>query len=797
MCLLPVGCTEGLTSVENSAIWCSSDDDCLGETVCNEPQARCVPPGSDQDIPALEEVTVVPVALREGTVRVTLRADEALLASATQLEWSLPNVAVTQTTASDTQQTFSIPVDSTLPEGFYALESIRVTDLAGNVGRTVPGVGFSVDRTPPELFNAQLVEPPPNAVFSDLPPNNIVRLRLFPTESLNLERSELIIGSLSSRDPESPSCVTETNGVLVCGVFVPPGIGDQDAVSELRLVDRADNASTLALGTIALDTEPPSLVDNSLTLELERDGTDVDRVNAGVTLSVGFNVTEVLLGQPTVFVEATNRVSLVLLEKTGLRYTFVLPQDSLESVPNGTWPLSIEITDRVGHVRVSAPELPAPFSSGILFEGQTGCPPAPSRGCVDFDGDGFDAVSPQCAGGTDFNDFDPLSYPNALELPGDGVDNDGIAGDEVPDETNGIFVDADNGDDENPGTRELPVRSLDVARDLAGDKKLYLAASTLAYSVAEPGALATGRIFGGFDPGTWEKIPGARSALAVGFTERITIDSLETAANSTLIRAVVYRSRVGSMRFDRSLEDSILALDSTFGRIELPGGPATLRRSRAGSVLVGNLTMDRSIVSNVWIFNGASTLSNSVVDSSDAYALRISGGGTVQIFQSTLLSNNAEVFFFDIVRTETGSPTAPSTHTTVVRGSILARRITGPLVRQNPDAPAFSNEPTLSFFDNLLFNPGGELVASATSPAGDIAEFNGCTWEDCGEASGNIFADPVLDGTFGIGSGSGARDQAIDTVADGAPTSLVQDINGDCRFADGLADLGADEFPTN
>ncbi len=75
--------------------------------------------------------------------------------------------------------------------------------------------------------------------------------------------------------------------------------------------------------------------------------------------------------------------------------------------------------------------------------------------CHDLDGDG----TTTCAG--DCDDGDALSAPGAPEICGDGADNDCDAlADESCSGGRGTFVSALTGDDLNPGTRALPVRTI-------------------------------------------------------------------------------------------------------------------------------------------------------------------------------------------------------------------------------------------------------------------------------------------------------------------------------------------------
>ncbi|RMF17285.1 MAG: hypothetical protein D6761_04560 [Candidatus Dadabacteria bacterium] len=131
------------------------------------------------------------------------------------------------------------------------------------------------------------------------------------------------------------------------------------------------------------------------------------------------------------------------------------------------------------------------------------CNVATSDDVWDRDGDGVTAAV-AVGGYPDCDDTDASIFPNAGELPGDGIDNDCDGADLAVSDTTGIFVApaAFGGDDANPGTMAAPVSTFAQALSLASaqGKVVFASVGTWNEAVTLPTS-----IYGGFVPlfGTW------------------------------------------------------------------------------------------------------------------------------------------------------------------------------------------------------------------------------------------------------------------------------------------------------
>jgi len=117
--------------------------------------------------------------------------------------------------------------------------------------------------------------------------------------------------------------------------------------------------------------------------------------------------------------------------------------------------------------------------------------------CADVDGDGVDT----CAG--DCDDANPLVYPGASEVCGDGVTNDCLSSD--PPDTGcmggiGTFV-SEAGDDADPGTQTMPVRTIAQgmmnATTIGGGADVFVAEGVYGEDVTMVEGTS---LLGGYDP---------------------------------------------------------------------------------------------------------------------------------------------------------------------------------------------------------------------------------------------------------------------------------------------------------
>ncbi|MCC6159792.1 MAG: hypothetical protein IT350_17195 [Deltaproteobacteria bacterium] len=167
-------------------------------------------------------------------------------------------------------------------------------------------------------------------------------------------------------------------------------------------------------------------------------------------------------------------------------------------------------------------------------------------GCVDYDGDGYGENCPagddcwdydpdkweivtvyrdadydtypgtqtfMCAGmplpngwsmtPTDCDDADPAVNPGMFDFPDDGIDNDCANGDVATNSLNVIYVDGAGGDDANPGTALLPMKTINAgiaAATLGSADGVVVATGTYHEDV-----VTTVSIFGGYEAGTWTR----------------------------------------------------------------------------------------------------------------------------------------------------------------------------------------------------------------------------------------------------------------------------------------------------
>lgn len=129
------------------------------------------------------------------------------------------------------------------------------------------------------------------------------------------------------------------------------------------------------------------------------------------------------------------------------------------------------------------------------------------RTCVDADGDGVT----DC---TDCDDADPTVYPGAPPVCGDGVANDcSSRGEDALCGGLGTFV-SERGDDANPGTRALPLRTvgqgLANAAAIGGGVDVYVAEGFYAEDVV---LLEGASLLGGYEDATWTRDPTAHATV--------------------------------------------------------------------------------------------------------------------------------------------------------------------------------------------------------------------------------------------------------------------------------------------
>jgi hypothetical protein len=347
-----------------------------------------------------------------------------------------------------------------------------------------------------------------------------------------------------------------------------------------------------------------------------------------------------------------------------------------------------------------------------------------------------------------------------VEVPGDGVDNDDVAGEVAIDESVGLFFDSEAGDDANPGTRAQPLRSF-TAVPAGYLDHAFLAARPTPYGGNQILHPLQGYV-GGLDPVTWQRIPNSRSTVLVPVTAFL-VDSVET--NEVTYARGVVSSRLAV--FAPLTETTSTLYDSTIVSLEIPYGTARCMHSDVDRVSIAT--------------NGGATLVG------------------VRVLQDTTMRDSATVqavntIFVGPIRTNSTATSIDLFHCDVLAGIVNQGNVHAVATRFAGTAAAITrSDPGLDSYElygnHFEHTPGGVLVTGRGVNVLSVAELDTtpCFWAGVCQSAGN--SDSV-----GLNDAS-VMDLNIDATAQFAPPSVAADINGNCRYADGAADTGAVEFP--
>lgn len=128
-------------------------------------------------------------------------------------------------------------------------------------------------------------------------------------------------------------------------------------------------------------------------------------------------------------------------------------------------------------------------------------------GCVDADADGVT----DCAG--DCDDADPFTYPGAVEVCGDGIDNScGSSPDNGCGGIGTFVAEPPTGVDTNPGTQAMPVATIGQgmtnAATIGGGTDVFVAAGTYNEDIT---MVEGTTLFGGYEASGWTRDPAANT----------------------------------------------------------------------------------------------------------------------------------------------------------------------------------------------------------------------------------------------------------------------------------------------
>jgi hypothetical protein len=612
----------------------------------------------------------------------------------------------------------------------------------------------SDDVTPPQLVALSLVDAPIDLTYADAAGFNDVVVSF--TASEPVATASLALANLDA--PCSPSSET-----VACTLTIPVDStlpsGAHDVV--VTVSDGAGNATTGAL-SIVVDTQAPAIVADSVELAIETGGIATAAATTSSVVTVSFLSDEDLGAAPLAFLDVDGvDIALDVVEVAGRRASF--RYDDARVITPGAYALRAELVDRFGHAAHIALVDVTFVEQGEL------CPRPAGVTCVDFDGDGAFAAS-SCGAGSDLHDRDATSYPAAFELPGDGRDNDGIAGDGAIDELAGMFFDCDNGDDATAdGSRAAPWRTLQAASDaLEGFVPIvFLAACSDAYVAANTNQDFSG-VVGGLDPTTWQPT-GERSIVRGRFNAFGFADSIESDDPFLVFGGIAVRSSLSELQ----MSNGGRVVSSSVGTAQVLGPAVMVDTTIATLLCSAPLVLHRVHVLEGTTLSGEASIAStsSVLQSASGPAMQVNGALSIDLFHTTLLSLD---------------PSQVAALSAQATGEI--RIVASSIVNASSFYALDTERDVLTLVDSNVFSPGPALRVGI-----DVVDINTCGGDGCVRAERNTALDPQSGVDFRLPSTSPLRSPGVLAIAEGAPTTVVSDFDGDCRFADGSADVGADE----
>jgi hypothetical protein len=781
----------------DAAVRCAKNADCPSGAQCNVARFQCVAGGSDITPPVIASIAFDPPAVSTGSAKLIVTANEALANKAPLVAAAAGSADLPYVFAGVNGAVATLDVDTAgLAEGVYAVGRVAVFDVAGNEGdANAVNVSLVVDRTAPELVDLALVDVPANGL-SDVAPNNVLKVQFIASEPL--AAAAVSLGPLTSAcDVVDASSLSES-----CALTITPG-AVPDGANQI-VVDASDLAGNTVQRSLPanVDTAAPAIVDGTVSLALRApDGTPSTSVGAGGFVEVSFVVSEPLAATP--LIQVGSGTDSFALTSGGASGTLVTMSGFVPStIAPGAYPVTTTLKDAVGHVANLAVPLPAPFQSGVPITAATSSScPAPGVGCVDADGDGFFAIDPHCPGGNDCNDLDPTIFPNAPEIPGDGAANDcSQNGDVAIADDTGVFVDCSGTGGAQDGTQAGPVHTLtEAALHLdAQHTFLFLRGGTQCTDDASrQGHTIVGGLVVDATSGTWSRSPGAQkteldSGVDVVVTGEVAVDGIDIGPGANTNFFVIDHAVIARTQLDRPVVvvgDGIFVDDTSTVSFGIgTGASARFLRSTATSLGVdGSVFVFRSNIASFDDEGDADIVSSALITqpTDGNPAIVASTARSLRMWHDTVARSAFGAFpLVDVLSVQTVVVAAasfvdrgdqPTLSVAVASGgsALLDRAAFG---RQNAGSPP----PLLAVIDgqNLADANALNTIADPLVSTNDCSQFDPIPFDDL------LHESPQ----------SPLRNASVPVFLDSAPSSVLIDIDGDCRYADGSADIGADEL---
>ena len=772
------------------------DDDDARRAKTEQRVHECLP-RTEVDLtgPRVASLSLDPPFATDGVaVRLALEFDEAVSSVSPQLIFAGgvqdPGFGLEQE-STPSIRTFLLVVDAAVPSGAYRITSVRAADKEGNEATTdLDDLVLVVDRTAPVLRSAGV--DPPGTVFTDVPGvNDTVRVIVDadePLDTLNLALG-LLEFTCGLREDTALGYACEA-------AFDVGALSDGQSSGVLLATDLAGNSASTVVEVVA-DTAAPAVFAGTLALELQpppggaqlADGT----ATAGTRVALSFITTEALV-DPAVTLDTGGLIEMQLDSAVGRAYSFstILPALADET------PIAARshFVDAVGHtadVELGAFTFVALPFSPCTFEDDEG------PQCTDFDDDGFIGRRmdcPDCCVADDCDDGDPLTYPGAPEIPGDGKANDCDGEDAPIDETMGVFVDSDLGSDiDGDGSREAPFLTYEYADDVALPAQyIFLAGATPQENVSIEHS-----VVGGLDPASGWTPTGARSVLlgadmlvTVGYDARLLVGCatdetlridvpatlLSTYANRLDLEAPtrVVRSEVNDEIYVWSGGNGSRLVDTEVSRVS-PYADVRMLRVKLGRYIDANDDA-RVLFMNSWTPSTVDTYVVAVRDTATFHAVHSLFAPTEEPLQLFLADGSGELRF-----TRSIIEQAPEPAVVFSMGVGSTARSEETLYSGFSDSAALIRDDdtgmTIAIGDGFA-----AALGSVHVPADGFVQ--------------NIRGDALINGADvpRLFAGSAAIDAlAWPAAALGVPTALAGDLDKECRFAvgDEVTSIGPDD----